>query len=265
MTNSIALLFQSTDGNVNIRTVLDNSGEPWFCATDVAVAVGYKAPRDAMSAWMPERKTIQQILDTENMCRDQSTHVFKATFGYKWATHKFIDEGMIYDFLMDCSAPKGKQFRKWLTKEVLPSIRKTGSYSVNATAVPEIRDMKTALHLALHYQAALESLEEQAGLRNWYTESQMRQANLWYGASKNHIALRAISGDLGYEVRTRPVMTSADMHNPTNMYHVDAWYAFASSKGRPLQLPNMATAHQREIQQTAYKIAANTVAALGLH
>lgn len=264
MTNSIALLFQSADGNVNVRTVLDNNGEPWFCATDIAIAVGYSKPRDAIAAWMPERKTIQQILDTGKGCPDVSTHDFKVVFGQQWAAYKFIDEGMVYDFLMDCSAPKGKQFRKWLTKDVLPSIRKTGSYST-ANAVPEIRDMKTALHLALHYQSALESLEEQAGLRNWYTESQMRQSNLWYGRSKNHIELRAISKMLGHEVRTRPTITSADIHNPTNMYHVDTWYAFASSKGRPLQLPDMATAHQLEIQQTAYKIASNTVTALGVH
>ena len=261
MTNSTALLFQSPDGSVNVRTVLDNNGEPWFCALDVALALGYKAPREAVKNWMPDRLQVGKIPGGVSMTTPELSVLFGAN-NYMQVT--LVDEGMIYDFLMDCKAPKGKQFRKWLTKEVLPSIRKTGSYST-ANAVPEIRDMKTALHLALHYQAALESLEEQAGLRNWYTESQMRQSNLWYGGSKNHVALRAISKMLGHEVRTRPAITSGDIHNPTNMYHVDAWYAFASSKGRPLQLPNMATVHQKEIQQTSYKIASNTVEAVGVH
>ena len=52
--------------------------------------------------------------------------------------HKYITESQLYDLMLEMKTEKVKPFRKWVTSEVLPSIRKTGSYSVSATQTLEL-------------------------------------------------------------------------------------------------------------------------------
>src|SRR5699024_2246170 len=56
--------------------------------------------------------------------------------------HRYINESGLYDFIFEAGTEKAREFRKWVTADVLPSIRKTGSYSIDTTQLsPELQMM----------------------------------------------------------------------------------------------------------------------------
>ena len=97
-----------------VRVVLDDVGEPWFCAKDVGHALGYQ--------WSGIR-TIQHVPDEWKKVESVST-----TFGTKdtW----FLSEQGLYFFLGRSDKPGALPFQKWLAGDVLPSIRKNGGYAL---------------------------------------------------------------------------------------------------------------------------------------
>ena len=99
-----------------IRTVEINN-EPWFIGKDVASALGYSA----------ERNAIAKHVDDE----DKLTHCFDASGQNREMT--IINESGLYSLIMSSKLEKAKQFKRWITSEVLPSIRKTGSYTTPQT------------------------------------------------------------------------------------------------------------------------------------
>lgn len=123
--NTLAQVFAGT--NVSVRTVTDADGEVWFSCTDVARAVGYSDTKQAVAALMPDRKELGEISRGVSL----PPLDFSAIFGNNWRQAKVINLEMLNDFLMDSGKPQAKAFRKWVTGTVLPSIQKTGSYSVH--------------------------------------------------------------------------------------------------------------------------------------
>lgn len=94
-----------------IRTVIEN-GEPWFVGRDVALALGYAKPENA----------VMVHIDAE----DKSTTLIQ---GSAYETRAvIINESGLYSLILSSKLPNAKKFKKWVTSEVLPSIRKTGSY-----------------------------------------------------------------------------------------------------------------------------------------
>jgi hypothetical protein len=105
------------EGN-QLRT-MTRDGEPWFVATDVCDALGL------------DRTQIRRLDDDERgVC---SIH----TLG---GTQKMIvvNESGLYSLIMGSRKPEAKKFKKWVTSEVLPSIRKTGSYSKHTLSTLDI-------------------------------------------------------------------------------------------------------------------------------
>lgn len=96
-----------------IRTVTID-GEPWFVGKDVAEALGYRDTSDAL----------KKHVDIE----DKLTRRF-ADSGQNREMH-IINESGLYSLILGSKLPTAKKFKRWVTSEVLPSIRKTGSYSV---------------------------------------------------------------------------------------------------------------------------------------
>ena len=94
-----------------VRTIMSASNEPLFCLSDVCRALEMKRFR------------------IERLDKDViSNHPLQTAGGLQQVT--FINEDGLYDIVLDSRKPKAKKFRKWITSEVVPSIRKTGSYSV---------------------------------------------------------------------------------------------------------------------------------------
>ena len=103
-----------------MRTI-EIDGEPWFVGKDVAVALGYQnGSRD-----------INRHVDEEDRCK---TMVFD---GNQDKETIVINESGLYSLILSSKLPTAKDFKRWVTKEVIPSIRKTGGYQMPST--PEQR------------------------------------------------------------------------------------------------------------------------------
>ncbi len=103
--------FQFEDHDVRV-VVLD--GEPWFVARDVCAALGLTNPADAVNA-----------LDKDDL---GSTEVVDS-LGRRNPNARIINEPGLYSLILRSRKPEAKAFKRWITHEVLPQIRKTGSYS----------------------------------------------------------------------------------------------------------------------------------------
>lgn len=99
----------------NVR-VLEIDGEPYFVGKDVAVALGYKDSSDAIKKHVDnEDKLSRRFADS-----GQNREMY------------IINESGLYSLILSSKLPKAKEFKRWITAEVLPIIRKTGGY-VNDT------------------------------------------------------------------------------------------------------------------------------------
>lgn len=112
-----------------IRTVIID-GEPWFVGNDVARALGYAKPRNAIATHVDEEDALKQGTLTNG--GEQSALV--------------INESGLYSLIFGSKLESAKKFKKWVTSEVLPSIRKNGSYGKQLPKNP----MEL---LELHYEA----------------------------------------------------------------------------------------------------------------
>ena len=99
-----------------IRT-LGTEDEPLFCASDVCNALGYSNGRDAISRHVDEGDVVK--CDTPTIGGIQ--------------TMSFVNESGLYALIFGSKQERAKEFKLWVTHEVLPSIRKTGSYSIKNT------------------------------------------------------------------------------------------------------------------------------------
>ena len=97
-----------------VRTLLDEQGEPWFVAKDVALALGYQ--------WNGF-KNIQHVPEEWRLVESVST-----SFGEKQTW--FLSEQGLYFFVARSDKPAALPFQRWLAGEVLPSLRRTGSYAL---------------------------------------------------------------------------------------------------------------------------------------
>lgn len=95
-----------------IRTVIMD-GEPWFVGKDVAVILGYSKPRNAIAMYVD--------------CDDKKVAPIQGDLG---GTQQMtiINESGIYSLIMSSKLSKAKEFKRWITTEVLPTIRRTGGY-----------------------------------------------------------------------------------------------------------------------------------------
>ena len=113
--NKLAVFSNPDFGEV--RT-LEINGEPWFVGSDVATALGYSNPRKAIIDHVDEEdKNTVTIRDGIQGNPNQT----------------IINESGLYSLIMSSKMEKAKEFKRWVTSEVLPSIRKTGAYSITQT------------------------------------------------------------------------------------------------------------------------------------
>ncbi|MDC6408893.1 MAG: Bro-N domain-containing protein [Xylella fastidiosa subsp. multiplex] len=101
-----------------VRVVM-RDGNPWFVATDVCTALGYRNPSKAIADHLDDDERSNEQLDRSRM-------------GSKAV---IISESGLYALILRSRKPEARKFAKWVTSEVLPSIRKTGSYSTTGTMV----------------------------------------------------------------------------------------------------------------------------------
>lgn len=98
-----------------VRAVLID-GKPYFVGKDVAVILGYAKPLNAIAAHVDEDDSLKQGL-IDSMGRTQETIL--------------INESGVYSLILTSKLPSAKKFKRWVTTEVLPTIRKHGVYAVD--------------------------------------------------------------------------------------------------------------------------------------
>lgn len=141
--------FQSNE----IRVVKDDNGEPWFVAKDVCDVLGLGNITEALRN-LDDDELSSEILKSGNQRREM----------------KLVSESGLYALVIRSNKPNARKFRKWITSEVLPSIRKHGGYiASNGTESVEELYMRAmeSLHAALERQKAItaeqtKQLERQA-------------------------------------------------------------------------------------------------------
>ncbi|MBE0269794.1 phage antirepressor protein [Xylella fastidiosa subsp. multiplex] len=101
-----------------VRVVM-RDGNPWFVATDVCTALGYRNPSKAIADHLDDDERSNEQLDRSRM-------------GSKAV---IISESGLYALILRSRKPEARKFAKWVTSEVMPSIRKTGGYSATGTVV----------------------------------------------------------------------------------------------------------------------------------
>lgn len=114
----------------NIRMV-DEDGSVLFCGNDVAKALGYKSPKDAISTHC--RGAVKRRL-TDSIGREQDT--------------AFIPESDLYRLVFSSKLPTAEKFTDWVTKDVLPAIRKHGGYVNGQESMTPEELMAAALLMA---------------------------------------------------------------------------------------------------------------------
>ena len=101
----------------NIRVTMDEHGEPWFVLNDICTALGITNTRNV--AGRLDEDGVRQADTIDNLGRAQKTNV--------------VNEAGLYEVIIRSDKPEAKAFRRWVTSEVLPSIRKHGMYATPAT------------------------------------------------------------------------------------------------------------------------------------
>lgn len=134
MANELSIFSNEEFGS--IRVVLKGS-EPWFVANDVAAALGYAVPKKAV---IDHCKYAEIFKGTESVPLTGSPRGIS-----------IIPESDVYRLIMRSNLPNAERFQDWVTEEVLPSIRKTGSYSMVPDSAPGMRPLRD---IAAIYEAA---------------------------------------------------------------------------------------------------------------
>lgn len=141
----------------------DNNGDPWFLASDVCKALGYANPRDAVSRHCREKGVVKRDTLTQGGMQSLS----------------YLDEPNVYRLVMKSQRPEAERFQDWVCEEVIPSIRKTGSFHAPAALTDAERLLITAQSLVAlergqqQLEKRIEQIETGAIPPGWQTVSNL--------------------------------------------------------------------------------------------
>jgi prophage antirepressor-like protein len=111
--------------NSSVRILLIN-GIEWFVAKDTAELLGYVNTRDAISQHCKKVTTVENFKSSDLRPLNLSKE-----FGNNYKNTKLIPESDVWRLIIKSRLPEAEKIEEWIMEEVLPSIRKTGSYSIS--------------------------------------------------------------------------------------------------------------------------------------
>ena len=132
--------------NHEVRSLLLNN-EPWFVGKDVADVLGYSNSRKAMADHVDDED--KEVLTSRNVTLENIPN--------RGIT--VVNESGLYSLILSSKLPSAKKFKRWVTSEVLPTLRKTGQYQVKELSGSEL--MAKALIEAQSVLAAKDKQIEQ--------------------------------------------------------------------------------------------------------
>ena len=126
--------------NYSVRIFTDENQNPWFSHKDICDVLGYKNSRDALSRHCKKKGVSKHEVTIESTSK---AAVGKRDTCSKYTKSQkiiFINEGNLYRLIVKSKKPEAEKFEEWLFEEVLPQIRKTGSYTLDKQATkPKIK------------------------------------------------------------------------------------------------------------------------------
>lgn len=102
--------------------MIDRNGEPWFVSKDVCDALGIHT------------RDVRKILDVDEVAEGLVDTIHLTSGASGRPVRLFINESGLYSLILKSRKPEAKAFKKWVTSEVLPTIRKTGGYMAPSVA-----------------------------------------------------------------------------------------------------------------------------------
>jgi len=126
-----------------IRVSTDKNGDPLFCLVDICTSIG-----------IVNHRNVKNRLDKDDV------HQVDTPTGGGSQSMVYVTESGMYDVILRSDSPKAKPFKKWVSGDVLPTIRKTGSYSIQPQHnIPQT--YSDALLLAANQARQIENLKEE--------------------------------------------------------------------------------------------------------
>ena len=129
-----------------VKTLKIND-EPWFVGKDLATILGYSNTRDALN----------KHVDSE----DKNTVAIRDGITRGNPNQTIVNESGMFSLILSSNLPNAKKFKRWVTSEVLPTIRKNGSYQLPQTPEGQIRLL---LEYSVHTDERLTNVEEDIDL-----------------------------------------------------------------------------------------------------
>nr|UWF84860.1 MAG: hypothetical protein [Bacteriophage sp.] len=154
-------VFESSDFG-ELRIIVDPKGDVWFVASDVAKSLGYVNAKDAIKRHVDNDDSMLLQVSDNQWGVNQS--LLKTRY---IDSIRIINESGLYSLILSSKLESAKRFKKWVTSEVLPSIRKTGEYKTSSGGkgilVPDFSNPADAARAwADQYEAAQRAMAEKS-------------------------------------------------------------------------------------------------------
>ena len=193
-----------------VRTVIID-GEPWFVAKDACAVLGIRNVSDAVSRLDEDGVGTTEVIDSLGRKQQASS----------------VDLSALYELIFMSRKPDAKKFRRWVTREVLPSIRKTGSYSV-ATASTMAVDLSDPAFQRQLVQVASAALDR----------AESAEAQLAIAAPKVALVNAIVASGEEYDVRTAAQMLQNEVDIKLGRNRLFEWlrdHGWADDDNQPYQ------------------------------
>ena len=142
VSNSLQL-FQNTDWKVR---VVMRDGEPWFVAADVCKALGLEQVSRAMDRLDEDERGLLKVTHPQSPTKTQEVNG--------------VNESGLYHLVLCSTKPEARAFKRWVTHEVIPSIRKTGAYMTPETIEKVLMNPDTIISLATQLKELQTKVEQ---------------------------------------------------------------------------------------------------------
>lgn len=154
-------VFESSDFG-ELRIIVDPKGDVWFVASDVAKSLGYINAKDAVKRHVDDDDSM--LLQVSDNQWGVKRSILKTRY---IDSIRIINESGLYSLILSSKLESAKRFKKWVTSEVLPSIRKTGEYKTSSGGkgilVPDFSNPAEAARAwADQYEAAQRAIAEKS-------------------------------------------------------------------------------------------------------
>ena len=193
-----------------IRTQVDTSGNPLFCVKDICNGL-----------------LIGNVTDATKPLKITERYSIKSNTSGGEQIMTFTTESGLYKLIMQSRKPEAQAFKDWICEEVLPSIRKTGTYSVKPVDSYQIEDpIERAQRWIEEQKEKILLLNENKNLKtaldslsDWASIVRVAKFNKVSEKTMNWRTLKAKSKELGYEIKIAP----CPRYGTKKLYHVNVF------------------------------------------